>query len=147
MLRRWAQEGLDRASAGRRDEPSSGLSVRWLQPETVTNQTNGTGAETVLTEDGVIRIEVPRDRDGSVEPLLIRKHDRRFTGFDDKIGAMYARGMTVRGIQGRRQEQYGTQVSPEFISSVTDGVMAEVRPGKLARSSRCIQWCSSMHCA
>jgi putative transposase len=54
----------------------------------------------VLTEDGPLRIEVPRDRQGSFEPLLIPKHERRFTGFDDKIVAMYARGMTVREIQG-----------------------------------------------
>lgn len=79
-----------------------------------------------MTEDGSIRIEVPRDRDGSFAPLLIPKHERRFTGFDDKIIAMYARGMTVREIQGFLQEQYGTEVSPEFISSVTDEVMAEV---------------------
>ncbi|MBN3845179.1 IS256 family transposase [Burkholderia sp. Ac-20349] len=96
------------------------------KPSTVTNQRNGTGAKTVLTEDGPIRIEVPRDRDGSFEPLLIPKHERRFTGFDDKIVAMYARGMTVREIQGFLQEQYGTEVSPDFISSVTDEVMAEV---------------------
>jgi transposase-like protein len=73
-----------------------------------------------------VRVEVPRDRDGSFEPLLIPKHERRFTGFDDKIVAMYARGMTVREIQGFLAEQYGTEVSPEFISSVTDAVMAEV---------------------
>ncbi|WP_042589460.1 IS256-like element ISRso7 family transposase, partial [Ralstonia solanacearum] len=78
------------------------------------------------TEDGPIRIEVPRDRDGSFEPLLIPKHERRFKGFDDKIVAMYARGMTVREIQGFLLEQYATEVSPEFISSVTDEVMAEV---------------------
>ncbi|OXI29145.1 IS256 family transposase [Burkholderia aenigmatica] len=96
------------------------------KPSTVTNQRNGTGAKTVLTEDGPIRIEVPRDRDGSFEPLLIPKHERRFKGFDDKIVAMYARGMTVREIQGFLQEQYGTEVSPDFISSVTDEVMAEV---------------------
>ncbi|AOK47334.1 MULTISPECIES: IS256 family transposase [Burkholderia] len=95
-------------------------------PGAVTNQRNGTGAKTVLTEDGPIRIEVPRDRDGSFEPLLIPKHERRFTGFDDKIVAMYARGMTVREIQGFLLEQYGTGVSPDFISSVTDEVMAEV---------------------
>ncbi len=58
--------------------------------------------------------------------MLIPKHERRFTGFDDKIVAMYARGMTVREIQGFLTEQYGTEVSPEFISSVTDAVMAEV---------------------
>ena len=73
-----------------------------------------------------MRLEVPRDRDGSFEPLLIPKHERRFTGFDDKIVAMYARGMTVREIQGFLAEQYGTEVSPEFISSVTDAVMTEV---------------------
>ncbi|VVD74027.1 transposase [Pandoraea communis] len=83
------------------------------KPASVTNQRNGRGAKTVLTEDGPIRIEVPRDRDGSFEPLLIPKHERRFTGFDDKIIAMYARGMTVREIQGFVLEQYGTEVSPE----------------------------------
>lgn len=69
---------------------------------------------------------MPRDRDGSFEPILIPKHERRFTGFDDKIVAMYAQGMTVREIQGFLLEQYGTEVSPDFISSVTDEVMAEV---------------------
>ena len=96
------------------------------KPEQATNQRNGKGAKTVMTEDGSIRIEVPRDRDGSFAPLLIPKHERRFTGFDDKIIAMYARGMTVREIQGFLQEQYSTEVSAEFISSVTDEVMAEV---------------------
>ena len=90
------------------------------------NHRNGASGKTVLTEDGPLRIEVPRDREGSFEPLLIPKHERRFTGFDDKIVAMYARGMTVREIQALLAEQYGTEVSPEFISSVTDEVMAEV---------------------
>jgi len=71
-------------------------------------------------------VDIPRDRDGSFAPILIPKHERRFTGFDDKIIAMYARGMTVREIQGFLAEQYGTEVSPEFISSVTDAVMDEV---------------------
>jgi len=96
------------------------------KPEEASNQRNGTSAKTVRTEDGPLRIEVPRDREGSFEPVLIPKHERRFTGFDDKILAMYARGMTVREIQGFLAEQYGTAVSPEFISSVTDAVMAEV---------------------
>jgi transposase-like protein len=90
------------------------------------NQRNGTTAKTVLTEDGPVRLELSRDRDGTYEPILIPKHERRFTGFDDKIIAMYARGMTVREIQGFLAEQYGTEVSPEFISSVTEEVMAEV---------------------
>jgi putative transposase len=96
------------------------------KPTEVANHRNGASGKTVLTDDGPLRIEVPRDREGSFEPLLIPKHERRFTGFDDKIVAMYARGMTVREIQGFLAEQYGTEVSPEFISSVTDAVMAEV---------------------
>lgn len=96
------------------------------KPATADNHRNGSTGKTVLTEDGPLRIEVPRDREGSFEPLLIPKHERRFTGFDDKIVAMYARGMTVREIQGFLAEQYATEVSPEFISSVTDAVMAEV---------------------
>ena len=80
------------------------------RPEGVANQRNGASAKTVLTDDGPLRIEVPRDREGRFEPLLIPKHERRFTGFDDKIVAMYARGMTVREIQGFLAEQYGTEV-------------------------------------
>lgn len=96
------------------------------RPEEVTNQRNGKSRKTVLTDDGPLQVEIPRDRDGSFAPILIPKHERRFTGFDDKIIAMYARGMTVREIQGFLAEQYGTEVSPEFISSVTDAVMDEV---------------------
>ncbi len=69
---------------------------------------------------------MPRDRQGEFEPKLIGKHERRFTGFDDKIIAMYARGMTVREIQGFLAEMYATDVGPDFISAVTDAVLAEV---------------------
>jgi putative transposase len=96
------------------------------KPEGSTNQRNGGTAKTVLTGDGRVRIETPRDRDGSFEPLLIPKHARRFTGFDDKIVALYARGLTVREIQGYLMETYATDVSPTFISAVTDGVLTEV---------------------
>ena len=70
------------------------------KPAEVGNIRNGATAKTVRTEDGPLRIEVPRDRAGSFEPVLIPKHERRFTGFDDKIVALYARGMTMREIQG-----------------------------------------------
>jgi len=96
------------------------------KPPDADNHRNGVSSKTVLTEEGPLRIDVPRDRHGRFAPILIPKHERRFTGFDDKIVAMYARGMTMREIQGFLAEQYGTEVSPEFISSVTDAVMAEV---------------------
>jgi len=96
------------------------------KPDGQSNHRNGASGKTVITDDGPVRIEVPRDRDGSYQPQIIGKHERRFTGFDQKIVAMYARGMTVREIQGYLLEMYGTEVSPEFISKVTDEVMAEV---------------------
>jgi transposase-like protein len=96
------------------------------KPDAEGNQRNGTTGKTVLTGEGPLRVEIPRDRDGTFNPILIPKHERRFTGFDDKIIAMYARGMTMREIQGFLLESYGVEVSPEFISSVTEAVMAEV---------------------
>ena len=96
------------------------------RPESTGNQRNGTSSKTVLTEDGPLRLDVPRDRDGSFQPILIPKHERRFTGFDDKIVAMYARGMSVRDIRAFLSEQYGTDVSADFISSVTDEVLDEI---------------------
>jgi transposase-like protein len=96
------------------------------KPDAAGNQRNGTTGKTVLTGEGALRVEIPRDRDGSFNPILIPKHERRFTGFDDKIIAMYARGMTMREIQGFLLESYGVNVSPEFISSVSEAVMAEV---------------------
>jgi putative transposase len=103
-----------------------GYSPGGAKPAEQANHRNGTTGKTVLTDDGPVRIEVPRDRDGSFEPQIIPKHARRFTGFDDKVIAMYARGMTVREIQGFLAEIYGTEVSAEFISQVTDEVTAEI---------------------
>jgi putative transposase len=91
------------------------------------NHRNGTTAKTVIVDDGALPIEVPRDRAGTFEPQIIGKGERRFSGFDDKIIAMYARGMSVREIQGYLEEMYGLTVSPDFISQVTDAVMEEVR--------------------
>lgn len=90
------------------------------------NHRNGRSGKTVLTDEGPLRIDVPRDRAGSFEPQLIPKHERRFAGFDERIVSMYARGMTVREIQGHLAQMYSVEVSPEFISKVTDEVMAEV---------------------
>ena len=120
------EEGRHRACHGRRDDQHLGYSPGEAKPAEQANHRNGTTGKTVITDDGPVRIEVPRDRDGSFEPQIIPKHARRFTGFDDKIIAMYARGMTVREIQGFLAEIYGTEVSPEFISQVTDEVTAEI---------------------
>ena len=103
-----------------------GYATGQAKPEGAVNHRNGKSAKTVLTDTGALAIEVPRDRVGSFEPQLIAKHERRFTGFDDKIIAMYARGMTVREIQGCLAEMYAVDVSPDLISKVTDAVMGEV---------------------
>jgi len=91
------------------------------------NSRNGTTAKTVKGDFGEIEVETPRDRNGSFEPQILRKHQTRFDGFDDKILSMYARGMTTREIQGHLQQMYGVEVSPALISGVTDAVMDEVK--------------------
>ena len=96
------------------------------KPEHQTNHRNGASGKRILTDQGRLEIEVPRNRESSFEPQLIKKGERRFSGFDDKIIAMYARVMTVREIQGYHEEMYGL-VSPDLISQVTDAVMEEVR--------------------
>lgn len=99
--------------------------------EAVTNPTgntrNGKSRKTLKGEFGELPLEIPRDRNGSFEPQLIPKHQTRWSGFDDKILSLYARGMTVREIQAHLEEMYGTEVSPTLISSVTDAVADEVK--------------------
>jgi putative transposase len=91
------------------------------------NSRNGSGSKRVKTDSSELAIEVPRDRDGTFEPQLVRKWQRRLPGFDEKVIALYARGMTTREIQGHLKELYGVQVSPALISAVTDAVMEDVR--------------------
>jgi putative transposase len=91
------------------------------------NTRNGSSAKTLKGDFGALPIDIPRDREGSFEPQLIAKHQTRWSGFDDKILSLYARGMTVREIQSHLEEMYGTEVSPTLISSVTDAVMDEVK--------------------
>lgn len=116
---------LERALAGEMSH-HLGYAAGQAKPEGAANYRNGKSAKTVLTDAGALRIDIPRDREGTFEPQLIGKHERRFTGFDDKIVAMYARGMTVREIQGFLSEMYSVDVSPDLISRVTDEVMGEV---------------------
>jgi putative transposase len=91
------------------------------------NSRNGHSRKTLKSEDGAIEIAVPRDRAGSFEPQLVPKGETHFDGFDERIVSMYARGMTVREIQGHLQELYGVEVSPDLVSRVTDAVIEEVR--------------------
>ena len=91
------------------------------------NSRNGVTAKTLKGEFGEIVLETPRDRNGTFEPQIVRKHQTRFDGFDDKIVSMYARGMTTREIQGHLEEIYGVEVSPTLISDVTEAVLDEVK--------------------
>jgi putative transposase len=91
------------------------------------NARNGKSKKTLKGDFGELPIEVPRDRQGSFEPQLIPKHQTRWTGFDDKILSLYARGMTVREIQSHLEEMYGAEVSPTLLSSVTDAGIEEVK--------------------
>ncbi|MEC4722192.1 transposase, partial [Noviherbaspirillum sp. CPCC 100848] len=84
------------------------------------NHRNGTSPKKVLAPGGELQLDVPRDRLSSFEPKLVAKHQRRMPGFDDHVISMYARGMTVREIQGHLLELYGTEVSPDLISTITD---------------------------
>lgn len=91
------------------------------------NNRNGFGEKTVVTDDGEITLSVPRDRDGSFEPQIVPKGVTRLDGFDDRVISLYARGLTVREIQGHLRELYGVDVSPDLISRVTDAVLDEVK--------------------
>jgi putative transposase len=91
------------------------------------NSRNGKSAKTLKGTFGTMPIEVPRDRNGTFEPQIIGKHQTRFTGFDDNIISLYARGLSTREIQQHLEEIYHVEVSPTLISSVTDAVIDEVR--------------------
>jgi putative transposase len=90
------------------------------------NHRNGYSKKTVLTENAKLDLRIPRDREGTFDPKLIARYQRRFPGFDEKIVSMYARGMTTREIQGHLMEIYGLDVSPDLISTVTDAVLEAV---------------------
>ena len=93
----------------------------------VENSRNGYGQKTLQGDSGPIQVEVPRDRNSSFEPQLVKKRQRRLEGFDDKVLALYSRGLSTRDIQGQLEELYGAEVSPSLISNVTDAVLEDVR--------------------
>jgi transposase-like protein len=125
VMRKFKKAFLERA-LGAEMSHHLGYEPGAEKPPGTENYRNGSSAKTVLTDEGPLRIEVPRDRHGEFEPQIIGKHERRFTGFDDKIISLYARGLTVREVQSHLQEMYAIEVSPDLISKVTDSVMAEV---------------------
>jgi putative transposase len=91
------------------------------------NTRNGTTAKTLITDQGLVPIDAPRDRNGTFEPQIVRKRQRRFKGFDEKILALYSRGLSTRDIEAHLEEIYGVKVGRELISKVTDAVMEDVR--------------------
>ena len=134
-------EGRDRAavfqSGGLVDELKKRLAERMLKGETdhhsgveaeeeTGNHRNGYGSKTVLTDTGKLELSIPRDRHVRFDPVLIGKYRRRVAGFDDKIIALYPRGMTTREIAAHVGELYGTEISPDLVSAVTDAVLEEV---------------------
>lgn len=125
VVRRFKKAIIERALGGELTH-HLGYAMGGAKPEDTTNHRNGTSGKTVLTDDGPLPLAVPRDRDGTFEPCLIGKHERRFTGFDDKVIALYARGLTVREIQAFLGEMYDVDVSPDLISRVTEAVVEEV---------------------
>ena len=124
-VRRFKKAIIERALGGELTH-HLGYPTGGTKPGDTTNHRNGTGGKTVLTDDGPLALDVPRDREGTFEPRLVAKHERRFAGFDDKILALYARGMTVREIQGFLADMYAVEVSPDLISTVTDAIVTEV---------------------
>ena len=91
------------------------------------NSRNGKTKKAVRSTNGDVELDIPRDRNGSFEPKLVRKGERQLNGFDERIVALYARGMTTRDIQAYLEEAYGVEVSPTFISQITNEVMEEVK--------------------
>jgi putative transposase len=126
LLQRLTKRLVERAMAAELTE-HLGYERGEAPPGGTGNARNGMTAKTIHTEHGSVRIEQPRDRKGSFEPQIVPKHQRRFEGFDDKIIALYGRGMSVRDIQAHLRELYGVEVGHDLISRVTDAVLDDVR--------------------
>ncbi len=107
-------------------ELDSHLGYTKHEPSNTENSRNGFSSKTIKTEDGQFEIDSPRDRDGSFEPQLVKKHQTRFTSMDDKILSLYAKGMTTREIVATFKEMYDADVSASLISKVTDAVIEQV---------------------
>ena len=126
LLKQFTKRVVERAMEG---EMAEQLGYEKHDPEgnNSGNSRNGVTRKTLKGDFGEVEIETPRDRNGEFEPRMVKKNQTRWTGFDDKILSMYARGMSVRDIQGHLEEMYQVEVSPSLISDVTDGVMEQAR--------------------
>jgi putative transposase len=126
LIKQLTKRAMERALSGELTA-HLGYEAHERAEEPRSNTRNGTTPKTVLLQDGSMELEIPRDRDGSFEPQLIRKGQRRLEVMDQQIIALYARGITTREIQAHLQELYGVEVSPALISTVTAEVSAEVQ--------------------
>src|SRR5512135_3657104 len=119
-------DALKKALAGRALNAEMDHHLESGEPDGRPNTRNGYGRKTVLTETGRMELEVPRDRLSRFDPVLVAKYRRRLPGFDEKVVSLYARGLSVREIQGHLRELYGIDASPDLVSAVTDAVLDEV---------------------
>jgi putative transposase len=126
LLKRLTKRLVERAMSA---EMSQHLGYEKHSPEGKNkgNSRNGYSPKTIRTDNGEIEIQQPRDRDGEFEPQIIKKHQKSFNGFDDKIMSMYSLGMTTRDIQSHIKEIYGVEISPDFISNITDQVIDDIK--------------------
>lgn len=126
VLKQLTKRLVERALEG---EMTTHLGYEKHSPEgkNTGNSRNGKSSKRVKGEFGEVELEIPRDRNGEFEPQLVKKGQRRLPGFDEKVIALYARGMTTREIQGHLHELYGVEVSPMLISNVTDAVLEDVK--------------------
>ncbi len=126
LLKQLTKQLLERAMAAEMTEH-----VGYDKPDAAGNNSgnsrNGKSAKTIKGTFGELALETPRDRNGTFEPQIIEKHQRRFTGFDKKILSLYSRGLSTREIQQHLEEIYGVEVTAGLISSVTDEVLDEVK--------------------
>ena len=126
LLKQLTKRVVERAASAELTE-HLGYELAGEPPEGQPNRRNGWSSKTLITDHGPVEVELPRDREGSFEPQIVPKHQRRFAGFDDKIVSMYARGMSTREISKHLEEIYGVEVGRDTISRVTDAVLDDVK--------------------
>ena len=126
LMKQLTKRLIERAMSAEMDE-HLGYKRNSIKGNNTGNSRNGNSTKKVRTDNGELEITQPRDREGEFEPQIIKKHQKHFNGFDDKILSMYSLGMTVRDIQGHLKDIYGVDVSPDLISNVTDRVVEDVK--------------------